>query len=393
MGRENEPPSNISTLKESIKMSVMSKILQPTHLTKPTRLIKIGWDDGFAAIFETYRLQGLVPGRVVKQHRESCLVAGESGEMRAGVSGRFRHATADRTGFPAIGDWTAVEPAGPGKGVIQAVLPRRSAFLRKAAGESTEAQVLAANIDTVFLVAGLDGDFNLSRLERYLTAAWDSGASPVIVLNKADLRPDLEAAKAEVDRIALGAPVVAVGAKDGLNLEALGPFLTPGKTIALLGSSGAGKSTLINRLLGEERLATKPVREDDSRGRHTTTHRELVALAEGALLIDTPGLRELGLWAEDESLERAFDDIAELAPGCRFADCRHEAEPGCAVRAAVETGALDARRLENFLKQRRELRFLALKQDEKALRRSEKAVGRRMASLLKDIKRYKPNYR
>lgn len=368
-------------------MSIMN------NMPRPTRLIDLGWDEGFSGSFEPHRLLGRVPARVVKQHRDRCLVAGDSGDMWAQVSGRFRHEAAGSADFPAIGDWTAVEPAGSSRAVIHAVLPRRSVFLRKAAGETSEAQVLAANIDTVFLVAGLDGDFNLSRLERYLTAAWDSGASPVIVLNKADLRPDLETATAEVDRIALGAPVVAVGARDGLHLEALNPFLVPGKTVALLGSSGAGKSTLVNRLLGEELLQTRPVREDDSRGRHTTTHRELVALPGGALLIDTPGLREIGLWAEDESLERAFDDIAELAAGCRFADCRHEAEPGCAVLEAVETGALDPRRLESYLKQRKELRYLALKQDEKAQRRSEKAVGRKMASMIKEIKHHKPRYR
>jgi len=363
------------------------------NMPRPTRVKKIGWDAGFEELLKPHRLLGRVPARVVKQHRERCLVAGDSGDMWAQVSGRFRHEAAGPADFPAIGDWTAVEPAGLSRAVIHAVLPRRSVFLRKAAGETSEAQVLAANIDTVFLVAGLDGDFNLSRLERYLTAAWDSGASPVIVLNKADLRPDLDIATAEVDRIALGAPVVVVGARDGLNLESLDRYLAPGKTVALLGSSGAGKSTLVNRLLGEERLQTRPVREDDSRGRHTTTHRELVTLPGGALLIDTPGLRELGLWTGDESLERAFDDIASLAAGCRFADCRHEAEPSCAVLAAVETGELDARRLESYLKQRKELRYLALKQDEKAQRRSEKAVGRKMASMIKEIKRHKPRYR
>ncbi len=371
----------------------MSYLNDAPHPTRLLNLSNIGWDDKFEALFEPQRREGRVPARVVKQFRERYVVAGEGGELSAEVSGRFRHEATSPSDYPAIGDWTAVELAGPGRGVIHSVLPRRSVFLRKEAGGITEAQVLAANVDTVFLVAGLDGDFNLSRLERYLTAAWDSGASPVVVLNKSDLRPDLDTARTEVERIAIGAPVVIVGARDGLNLDALEPFLAPGKTVALLGSSGAGKSTLINRLLGEERLQTRPVREDDSRGRHTTTHRELVALPGGALLIDTPGLRELGLWTGDDSLERAFDDIAALAAGCRFADCRHEAEPGCAVRAAVETGALDPRRLESYLKQRKELRYLALKQDERAHRRAEKAVGRRMASMIKEIKRHKPSYR
>jgi len=355
-------------------------------------LTEIGWNDHFAALFESYSRNDLVPARVVKQYRERCLVASEKGELKADISGRLRHSIANISDFPVIGDWVAVESVGHGRGVIHAVLPRRSAFTRKAAGDLTEAQVVAANVDTVFLITGLDGNFNLRRIERYLTAARDSGASPVIVLNKADLKLNLNETVAEVERIARGVPVVAVSANDGYNLDALGTFLAPGRTVAMLGSSGVGKSTLINRLLGEERLRIRPVREDDSRGRHTTTHREIVALPGGALLIDTPGMRELQLWADDEGLDRSFDDIAGLASRCRFADCRHEAEPACAVREAVERGSLDARRLENYLKQRRELEFLALKQDEKARRRSEKAVGRKMAALMKEVKRRKPNY-
>lgn len=355
-------------------------------------LTEIGWNDHFAALFEPYSRNDLVPARVVKQYRERCLVAAEKGELKADISGRLRHSIANISDFPVIGDWVAVESVGHSRGVIHAVLPRRSAFTRKAAGDLTEAQVVAANVDTVFLITGLDGNFNLRRIERYLTAAWDSGASPVIVLNKADLKLNLNETVAEVKRIARGVPVVAVSANDGYNLDVLGTFLAPGRTVAMLGSSGVGKSTLINRLLGEERLRIRPVREDDSRGRHTTTHREIVALPGGALLIDTPGMRELQLWADDEGLDRSFDDIAGLASRCRFADCRHEAEPACAVREAVERGSLDARRLENYLKQRRELEFLALKQDEKARRRSEKAVGRKMAALMKEVKRRKPNY-
>ncbi len=267
----------------------------------------------------------------------------------------------------------ALEPFDGNRGLIHAVLERRTAFIRKTAGELTEAQVVAANVDTVFLVTGLDGDFNLRRIERYLTAAWESGASPVIVLNKSDLRDDLAEVAEAVEAIALGTPVAVVSARDGANLDSLRRHLRPGKTAALLGSSGVGKSSLINRLLGEELLPTGPVREDDSRGRHVTSRRELIALPRGALLIDTPGMRELQLWADGGSLAHAFDDVESMAARCRFADCRHEREPGCAVREALASGALDLARFESYLKQRRELRHLALKQDSRARRQAEKA--------------------
>ncbi|HOD67593.1 MAG TPA: ribosome small subunit-dependent GTPase A [candidate division Zixibacteria bacterium] len=355
-------------------------------------LTEFGFDDRWGALMAPYAAAGLVPARVVRQHRERSIVIAAAGELTGEVAGRFRRDSAGRSDYPVVGDWVAAEIAGDRLAVIHAVLPRRSAFTRKVAGNLTEAQVVAANIDTVFLVTGLDGNFSLRRIERYLTSAWDSGASPVIVLNKADLCGDPAEVLAGVEAVALGAPVVALSALDGSNVEALRPYLVPGRTAALLGSSGVGKSTLINRLLGEERLPTREISDRAGRGRHTTTHRELVQLPDGALLIDTPGMRELQLWADEDSLERAFDDIEALAARCRFADCRHEAEPGCAVRAAVDAGSLDPARLESYFKQRRELAFLGLKMDERSRRQADKSRGRRFAQMRKEIKQRKPNF-
>ncbi len=353
-----------------------------------------GWDAFFAAAFEAGAGEGLAPGRVVRQSRDLATVITAAGELEAEVSGRFRHQARGPADFPAVGDWTAFRSVPGGRAVIEAVLTRRSAFTRKAAGEAVEAQVVAANVDTVFLVSGLDGDFNLRRIERYVTTAWSSGAAPVIVLNKADLRADPEAVAAAAAAVAPDVPVVTVRARAAGGLDALGPYLEPGRTIALLGSSGVGKSTIINRLLGEERLATAAVSDAEAgRGRHTTTRRELIRLSGGALLVDTPGMRELGLWADDDGLDRTFEDIDTLAAQCRFPDCGHEREPGCAVRAAVEEGGLDRARWESYLKLRRELRFLELKKDEKTRRQHEKAVGRDFAARIKEIKKNKLRYR
>jgi ribosome biogenesis GTPase len=279
------------------------------------------------------------------------------------VTGRLRHEAASRRELPAVGDWVAVAPrAVEGRATIHAVLPRRSSFERKAAGRETEAQVVAANVDVVFLVAALDDVPNLRRLERYLTLAWESGALPVVVLTKADRADDVPARVAEVSAVALGADVLVVSSPRGEGLEAVHGRLRGARTGALLGASGAGKSTLVNALVGAERLRTQAVRED-GKGRHTTTHRELVLLPDDGVLIDTPGMRELQLWGADDGLEASFADVAELAAGCRFRDCTHATEPDCAVLAAVDAGLLPAERLESFRKLQRELRSLAVRQD------------------------------
>jgi ribosome biogenesis GTPase len=245
---------------------------------------------------------------------------------------------------------------------IEAVLPRRTAFVRKAAGEAAVQQVVAANFELAFVVAALPDDVNARRLERYVTAVWESGAIPVVVLTKTDLADDVAGATLEVEAVAPGVEVHAISSITGEGVEAVRALLAPNRTAVLVGSSGVGKSTLVNRLLGEERQAVADVRAD-GRGRHTTTHRELLPVPGGGLLLDTPGMRELGLWAEEESLESAFDDVAELASECRFSDCTHVHEPGCAVRAAVEEGRLDAARLASFHKLARELAYLERRTD------------------------------
>ncbi len=335
-------------------------------------LASLGWNSRFAQEFESYSGTGLVPARVIVGQRELCTVTGPQGELRAEVSGRYRHETVEKSDFPVVGDWVAVTPRPEdGRATVHALLPRSSAFVRRAAQGSgapsmPQRQVVAANIDTALIVMALDHDFNLRRLERYLTLAWGSGAQPVVALNKADLCAELSARVAETEAAAIGAPVLAVSAETGMGMEALQGALLPGRTAALLGSSGVGKSTLINRLLGSAHMATAAVRADDSRGRHTTTHRELVVIPSGALLIDNPGMREVGLYGTEEDLAASFSDIDELAHACRFSDCTHAAEPGCAVQAAREQGTLTEERYQGWRKQQRELTYLLTRDDVRA---------------------------
>lgn len=327
----------------------------------------LGWNTFFAHHFEPFVAPGLVPARVAREHTHLYLVIGEEGEFTAEVTGKFRHGAHAKSDFPAVGDWVAIQ-ARPeeDRASIHAVLPRRSAFVRKEAGARTEEQVVAANVNTVFLVCGLDGEFNVRRIERYLTLAWDSGAAPVVVLNKADACPDVGACVEEAEAIAVGAEVLVVSGATGDGVDALRERLGTGKTAAFLGSSGVGKSTLVNTLLGEARQVTNAVREDDLRGRHTTTHRELIRLPTGGMVIDTPGMRELQLWTTEEGIGRSFNDVEAYAAQCRFSDCHHESEPGCAVRNALESGALDMARWQSYLKLKRELTYLARRQDHAA---------------------------
>jgi len=330
------------------------------------RLETFGWNDFFAGNFKPYAPQGYVAGRVAVQHKTQYEIYTENGELRAETTGKMQYEARGKDDLPVVGDWVVMRPREEGMATIYGILPRKSKFSRQAAGKKTEEQIVAANIDTVFLVAGLDGDYNLRRMERYLVVAWESGANPVIVLNKVDLCNDIAQVIQEVDSIALGMPVVVMSALNDQGLDELLPHIKKGTTGALLGSSGVGKSTIINHLLGKEILKTQEVRETDDRGRHTTARRELILLPSGGLLMDTPGMRELQLWGGDEGIKDAFDDITELAQKCRFRDCRHGVEPDCAVQQALQGGALDPDRFESYLKLQKEIAYLHRKEDKAA---------------------------
>jgi ribosome biogenesis GTPase len=352
----------------------------PSSSNPSSRLTRLGWSASWQSDLASLGDGVLAPARVAEEHRDGYVVFTQDGAFRATVSGRLRHEARDPRDLPAVGDWTAVEMSpGASAATIRRVLPRRSALVRKAAGTRTDAQVVAANVDLVFVVTSANQDFNAPRLARYLTAVWESGAQPVVLVTKADLADDVGPYVSDAAAAAPGADVLAVSTVDDRGVEELTGRLVPGTTAAFVGSSGVGKSTLVNRLLGEARLVVRAVREHDDRGVHTTTSRQLVELPSGASVIDTPGMRELLPWDAASGLAAAFADVEQLAAGCRFRDCRHASEPGCAVVAATAGGSLSRERYEQWQALGRELAYLERKENVHAMqeeRRRWKAISK-----------------
>ena len=351
-------------------------------------LENLGYSAEFSNAFENLSLDDAVPGRVVWQSAYSYRIQCESGEIAAEPTGKVKAAD-----LPAVGDWVAVRPQATGEmGTILAILPRKSAFSRNAAGKAVNEQVVATNIDNVLIVTDLDQDFNLRRIERYITLVYNSGAGPVVVLNKTDLSADVETAILQTQDVSPGVLVYAVSAGEDQGIEQLMDHLGHGKTVAFLGSSGVGKSTIINRLLGEDRMEVGEVREADGKGRHTTTHRELVALPGGGAVIDTPGMREIQVWGDEEGLADAFPEIDELAAACHFRNCRHDSEGGCAVREALDSGGLNTERFDSYMKLRAEFESLGRRRSQLA-RMEEKREGKRFAKMVQEVNRHNPKRR
>jgi len=359
----------------------------PTAPEDPDALERLGFG-AFEAAFAEHAAAGLVPGRVVRTIRGHIWVATAGEVTRVNPTGNVM--SPEEPGlYPAVGDWVAVRPATESTSpVLEALLPRRSALTRRDPGKAAVGQVLAANIDTVFIVQGLDTEPNLRRIERELALTWEGGAVPVVVLSKADLATDPDGAVAAVTAIAPGVDVLLESAETGEGFEQLLRYTQGNRTIALIGPSGAGKSTLVNRLVGGDLQSVGIVRAFDGKGRHTTVTRELVPLPGGGVLIDTPGLRAVAMWGDEDGVDTAFSEVAELAEQCRFDDCSHETEPGCAVLAAVESGALDPARYAAYVALRREMAFHA-RQSDARLKAAEVSKWKTIHKSMRDHPKYR----
>jgi ribosome biogenesis GTPase / thiamine phosphate phosphatase len=348
-----------------------------------------GWSSFFESYFEEYKNNGHSVMRIVRVNKGKYIACNDIAEFSCEVTGKFIFQADGKGNFPTVGDWVVTTVIGnEQKAMIHAILPRKSAFIRKTAGQTSDEQVVAANIDTVFIVTGLDQNFNLRRIERYLSLAWESKATPVVLLNKSDLCQEAEAIKRDVESIAIGVDVCMISATRQSGMEVLTDYIKTGKTIAFIGSSGVGKSTIINALLGTERLEVNEVSELGNRGRHTTSFRELIMLPAGGMVIDTPGMRELQVWGDETGLKQTFDDIENLSKNCRFKDCAHETEPGCAVQEAIMNSSLDAKRLESYFKLKKEFAYFSDRQTMKpsAIEKAHwKSISKYAKKLKKDI--------
>ena len=351
-------------------------------------LTDLGWNSFFEQQLTDDERTHAVAARVVWEGRGMYRLSTGNADWLAQLAGRLRHAAGSRAELPSVGDWVVTAPGTDGRATIARLLARRTRFSRAAAGRSTEEQVAAANIDTVLLVSSLNREFNLRRIERYLSLSWESGARPIIVLNKADLCSEVETCRQSAVSAGQGIPVLVTSAVRGDGIPSVREAVSQGGTTALLGSSGVGKSTLLNALVGEALQPVTAIRESDDRGRHHTTSRQLFVVPTGGVLIDTPGMRELQLWDAAEGLDHAFADVVELADDCRFRDCAHQSEPGCAVTNAVATGSLDAGRLEHYRRLQREERFVESRQDERLRLERAKQI-KRLSKAAREVYRLK----
>ncbi|MCI0415746.1 ribosome small subunit-dependent GTPase A [bacterium] len=347
------------------------------------RLQQLGWNSEFQNHFSQLNLRNCIPARVAEENKGLYRVFSEPGELFATIPGRIRFHAEDRTDLPAIGDWVAITPrVSEGRATIEAILPRKTVLSRKEAGKGLSEQVMATNLDTIFIVTSLNQDLNERRVERYLAIVWESGSQPVLLLNKADLCPDPEAFREMVYNVAHAVAVHILSAVSGEGLAQLAQYLEYNRTAAFIGSSGVGKSTIINALAGRVMQRVQSIREWDDRGRHTTTSRQMILLPEGGIVIDTPGMREVGLWESNTGISKTFQDLQDLASQCRFRNCKHKGEPGCAIAEAVEEGMLTQDRLDGYHKLQAELQFIERKSSFHA-RQSAKAQAKRGARAMK----------